>query len=261
MTRREKTLVFGHRGASADAPENTLTAFREAFLQGADGVEGDFHLTADSQVVCIHDYDTKRTGGAALVVSDSTLADLRVLEYGAWKGQSFLGEPIPVLDDLITIIPADAWLVIELKTGPEIVTPLVTALQQNPSTQLNRILVIAFDEHVIAEFKRLMPDVLAHWLTDYQWNSQSGNWTPDLDTIVSTVRRCGADGLGSENRTDIVTVEFVEQLRSAGIEQLHIWTVDSPQEACYYRDLRIFGVTSNCPNRIREALRESLSGI
>ena len=56
-------LIVAHRGASHDAPENTLSAFLLAWEQGADAVEGDFLLTRDGQIVCIHDKTTRRTSG------------------------------------------------------------------------------------------------------------------------------------------------------------------------------------------------------
>jgi glycerophosphoryl diester phosphodiesterase len=56
-------MIVAHRGASYDAPENTLAAFKLAWQQQSDGIEGDFYLTADRQIVCIHDADTKRTAG------------------------------------------------------------------------------------------------------------------------------------------------------------------------------------------------------
>ncbi len=57
--------ITAHRGASHDAPENTLAAFRLAWERGADAIEGDFYLTADEQVVCIHDSTTERTAGTS----------------------------------------------------------------------------------------------------------------------------------------------------------------------------------------------------
>ncbi|RMF37016.1 MAG: glycerophosphodiester phosphodiesterase, partial [Planctomycetota bacterium] len=91
--------IIAHRGASFDFPENTLVAFRHAWEQGADGIEGDFYLTADGQIVCIHDPDTERTGGQQLMVEQSTLEQLRGLEYGSWKDRRFAGESIPTLED------------------------------------------------------------------------------------------------------------------------------------------------------------------
>jgi glycerophosphoryl diester phosphodiesterase len=77
-------FIVAHRGASADAPENTLPAFELAWKQGADAIEGDFHLTRDGKIVCIHDYDTQRVSGSKRVVKDSTLDELRALDAGAW---------------------------------------------------------------------------------------------------------------------------------------------------------------------------------
>ncbi len=254
---QSKTLVFGHRGASRDAPENTLAAFREAFIQRADGVEGDFHLSADRRVICIHDYCTRRTGGKAMLVADATLAQLRELEFGGWKDRRFHGEPLPVLEDVLPIIPNDRWIVLELKTGPEIVFPVVQILSQHPE-KLHRTLVIAFDERVIADFKLQMPNVLAHWLTDYTIETGSGQWTPSVDSVIQTIKGCGADGLGTENRRQVIRPPFIARLRAEGIDQFHVWTVDSVDDALYYQQLGAFAVTSNCPGQIREAFESSI---
>src|SRR5271170_7325637 len=89
--------VIAHRGASYDAPENTLAAFRLAWQQGADGIEGDFYLTDDGEIVCLHDSDTGRTGDRKLSVGQSTLAQLRTVDVGVSKGEKFRGERIPTL--------------------------------------------------------------------------------------------------------------------------------------------------------------------
>ena len=89
-------LVIAHRGYTAVAPENTLAAFRLGWESGADGVECDVHLTADGQVVCIHDYDTKRVSEQNRVVATTAWDDLRGLDVGGWKGKEWAGEPIPL---------------------------------------------------------------------------------------------------------------------------------------------------------------------
>ena len=73
-------MIVAHRGASDDAPENTLEAFHLAWLQNADAIEGDFRLTKDEQIVCIHDEDTSRTCGKKLIVAESTYAELCQLD-------------------------------------------------------------------------------------------------------------------------------------------------------------------------------------
>lgn len=90
-------LIVAHRGASKRAPGNTLPAFELAWKQGADAIEGDFRLTKDGHVVCIHDETIKRTAGADLNVAQSTLSELRKLDVGAWFDPAFKGTPHKLL--------------------------------------------------------------------------------------------------------------------------------------------------------------------
>src|SRR5688572_19130995 len=92
---------IGHRGASFDAPENTVAAIKLAWEQKADGAEFDVYLTKDGKVAVIHDATTKRTAGADLKVAGSTLTELRALDVGRWKGEKFTGEKIPTLDEML----------------------------------------------------------------------------------------------------------------------------------------------------------------
>ena len=89
--------IVAHRGASYDAPENTLSSVRLGWEQGADCVEIDVYLTKDDQIVAMHDKTTKRTAGKDWTVSERTLAELRTLEVGSWKDEKFRGEPVPTL--------------------------------------------------------------------------------------------------------------------------------------------------------------------
>lgn len=81
-----------HRGASFDAPENTLIAMKQAWEQGADAIELDLWLSKDGRVVVCHDADTGRTGGVKRKIADQTWAELQQLDVGAWKGPQFKGE-------------------------------------------------------------------------------------------------------------------------------------------------------------------------
>ena len=83
--------IIAHRGASHEAPENTLAAVRLAWEQDADAVEVDVQLSKDGRPVVIHDEDAKRTAGVAGKVSDQTLDRLRRLDVGRWKGEDWIG--------------------------------------------------------------------------------------------------------------------------------------------------------------------------
>jgi len=107
--------IVGHRGASYDAPENTLPSVRLGFEQGADAVEVDVFATSDGRIVAIHDADTERVAGVKLDVAKSTLAELKQLDVGAWKGERWVGTRIPTLEEVLELVPEGRRLLIEVK--------------------------------------------------------------------------------------------------------------------------------------------------
>ncbi|MDX1995990.1 MAG: glycerophosphodiester phosphodiesterase family protein, partial [bacterium] len=86
-----RMLVFGHRGASAYAPMNTLPAFELAAEQGADGIELDVHRSADGHPVIVHDFTVDKTTSGTGYVTGMTLAQLKALDAGEWFNESFRG--------------------------------------------------------------------------------------------------------------------------------------------------------------------------
>jgi len=245
--------ITAHRGASHDAPENTLAAFRLAWAQAADAIEGDFRLTADGRIVCVHDADTKRVAGVNHVVAATPLGELRALDAGRWKAERFAGERLPTFAEVLATVPPGKRFFIELKTGPEIVPPLVEDLRGwrgDPAL----LTIIAFDADTIFACKRALPAVRAHWLTSFSQNKKTLAWQPDAARIAAAVQACGADGVGLQCRREVVDRSFVERLSAGGVGEFHVWTVDSPDDARFFRDLGAVGITTNRPAFLREAL-------
>jgi glycerophosphoryl diester phosphodiesterase len=254
LVHAEMPMITAHRGASHDAPENTLAAFRLAWEQNADAIEGDFRLSADGEIVCIHDADTKRTCGVQLVVASTQLAELRGLDYGRWKAATFSGEPCPTLREVLGAVPAGKLFFVELKTGPEIVEPLC-ALLSEVDVDLSSLVIIAFDESTVAECKKQLPHVKAHWLTSFKETEKgSGEWLPTAATIAETVARCGADGVGMQGRREVIDDAFVANLRAGDVGEFHVWTIDDPADARYFAKLGAVGITTNKPAVIRSSL-------
>src|SRR5512139_733767 len=90
-------IIFAHRGASAHAPENTLAAFELALAQQADAIELDVKLSADGQVIVIHDSSVDRTTNGHGKVQDMTLVEIKALDAGSFFSSQFAGEKIPTL--------------------------------------------------------------------------------------------------------------------------------------------------------------------
>src|SRR6187455_644658 len=98
--------IIAHRGASHDAPENTLAAFRLGYKQNADGVELDIHLTQDNQIVVMHDFDTARVGGVTNKLASqnySELKDIEIGKWGKWTNGTF-HEKIPTLKQVLGVV-------------------------------------------------------------------------------------------------------------------------------------------------------------
>lgn len=98
--------IIAHRGAKANAPENTIVAFRRAHEEGARWVEFDVKLSADGHPIVIHDHTLERTTNGRGEVRAKTLAELQALDAGAWFGKSFAGERVPSLAETLDFLAA-----------------------------------------------------------------------------------------------------------------------------------------------------------
>lgn len=248
-------LIVSHRGASHDAPENTLAAFRLAWEQDADAIEGDFYLTKDEHIVCIHDKTTKRTAPEQpeYDVANTTLAELRTLDVGRWKGAEFAGERIPTLAEVLATVPQGNRIFIEIKCGPEIVPVLKNELGQSPLGQ-EQIVIICFDEDVVTASRQAMPHYKVNWLTSYQENDDKGGWSPTVDQVLTRLQQTGATGLGTQGNTQVVTDAFARSILDSGFE-FHVWTVNDIDAAKSFAAMGAASITTDVPAVIRSALR------
>src|SRR2546423_620647 len=105
FNRTGRPLLWAHRGASAEAPENTLAAFSLAHEQGADGVELDAQRCASGEVVVLHDDSLVRTTGFGALVTHASWSVMRTLDAGSWKSERFRGERIPLLAEVLEEYP------------------------------------------------------------------------------------------------------------------------------------------------------------
>lgn len=111
---KPQPLIYAHRGSSTHVPENTLAAFARALEQGADGIELDAKLSADGELVVIHDQTVNRTTNGQGRVNRLTLAQLRSLDAGRWMDPSFSGEKIPTLAEVFELVGGKMVIMIEL---------------------------------------------------------------------------------------------------------------------------------------------------
>lgn len=245
--------IVAHRGASADAPENTLPAFKLAWEQGADLVEGDFFLTSDNVIICFHDKTTKRIGGGNLNISSTPYEQLQNLDVGAWKDPKWKGTRVPTLAEVLATLPAEKGRIfIELKDGLRIVKPLAEELEKTAIAK-SRLTIICFNQAVIAACKKAMPEVDACWLVSSKSYRKMG-----IAGVIETAKRLGADGVDIQATTEI-TPELGKSLRENGL-QYHCYTVNDIALARHMARMGVDTITTDYPAVLKKALNAKKPG-
>jgi glycerophosphoryl diester phosphodiesterase len=152
--------IFGHRGACAHAPENTLAAFRLAFEQGADAIELDAKLSADGEVMVIHDPKVDRTTNGKGWVNSMPCAELRELDAGSFFSEKYRGEKIPMLREVLEEFGKSHYINIELTNYTSPYDSLVekTAELVNEMDLGERILFSSFSANNLTKAKKLVPN-------------------------------------------------------------------------------------------------------
>ena len=224
-------LVIGHRGASAEAPENTLHAFRTAASRGADWIELDVRLTTDSELAVIH---------------DAHLADGRIV---ADLSRSELPADVPVLADAL-VASAHMGVNVEIKHDPveagfaddrHIADITVAAVVNSPV----EILVSSFDLGVIERVRHLAPDLPTAYLVM--------DPTAPLDAVAT----CVAGGHAALHPWDrVVDARLVDRCHDAGLK-INVWTVDDPDRMLELAGLGVDGIVTNHPGLARRVLGEN----
>lgn len=239
--------IIAHRGASFDAPENTVAALRLGYAQGADAGELDIHLTQDGRIVVIHDADTARVSGHKQPVAVQTLAELRTRnagQWGQWQGSGF-AEKIPELAEILALVPAGKRLFIETKVGVEILPELGRVIRASGLAPA-QLPLITFDLTTARAVKQQLPAHEVCWIVDHPKTGTA------IEELIQKAKDAGLDGLDLNHRFPI-DAEFVRKVHAAGLK-LYTWTVDDPVVARNLAAVGVNGITTNRPGWLREQL-------
>lgn len=253
MAPASATEIVAHRGASHTAPENTLASINLAWKQNSDAVEIDIQITADGKIVAMHDKTPKRTaGGKDTPISEHTLAELRRLDAGSWKGKQFAGERIPTLTEILETIPAGKRLFIEIKTEAEILPELKRVLHA-AGRPARETLLICFSYETMRAAKELLPDLKMYWLVKLEKDKETGCPNYTAEQLIEKVRGARLDGIDL-GAAPPLEEEFIRKLRQAGLE-IYVWTVNDVDQARGYQKLGLDGITTDRPDVMLEEVK------
>src|SRR5215211_5905099 len=218
-------LIYAHRGASANHPENTLRAFRHALAVGVDGIELDVHATADGIPVVIHDRDVGRTTDGAGFVDDIPLARLETFDAGD-------GERVPTLAEVLALVGDAALLDVEIK-GTGIERAVLDVLAQYPAVTWA---ISSFAWDTLRAVRRLDPFAEVWPLAERVGDDLLAIAAELASPIVSLF-------------TGAYTAETAARLHNAGLRAV-VWTVNDPREARRVTDLGAFALCTDDPQHI-----------
>jgi glycerophosphoryl diester phosphodiesterase len=241
-------LIIAHRGASGNAPENTLAAFRKAVALGATFIETDLQLSRDARFVAIHDATVNRTTNGQGAVHDMTLADLRKLDAGSWFGSEFAGERIPTLEEILEFSKKnDVVFYLEIKPGAAWggEHAVIGALRE--SGEIPRAVVISFDAAIVLSLRKIEPTLMTGLLYDGQ-----------IENPLEKAVEVGARQLAI--RGDLVTPALIAQAKKKDL-QVVCWTVNHPAHMRMLAAAGVDGIMSDYPDRLVAAVRKEAERI
>jgi glycerophosphoryl diester phosphodiesterase len=242
--------IIAHRGASFDAPENTLAAVNLAWRQHADAVEVDVHLSGDGRLAVIHDDNTRRTAGLNRKVARQTMAELGALDAGRWKDKGRHREKIPALEEVLASVPPGRRLFIEIKSHGSVVPELARILKMS-TCRPAQIVLICFSFPAIRVLKQAFPEIEACWLAKLKRHWRTRRF-PDAAKLIEKINGAGLDGLDLK-ANKAITPAFVKKIHEAGLK-LYVWTVDSADDAKKLAEIGVDGITTNRPGWLRARL-------
>lgn len=242
---------IAHQGEAADAPPNTLAAFRLAWKRGCPAIELDIHLTSDNEILCSHDADTARCCGEKLVIEQTPLSRLRQCDAGFSKDEKFRGEKLPLLSEVLAEVPPHGCVLVEIKCGRKIVGKLKECIE-NSKLRTDQIILICFNRSVLHEAGQALPGRRT-LLLDSVKHGQEQAKLEQLQRICSEDGFCGVD-LSFESP---VTPEFVKAFHQRDL-LVYTWTVDNEAVAQEQLKAGVDGITSNCAARLMSALPDNV---
>ena len=237
-------LILAHRGASADAPENTLPAFREAAAQGADGVELDVMLCGSGEVVVCHDERLSRLAGQDLEVREAPLWKLQRLDVGGHLGFGAFAT-IPTLEEVVAALPPRFLINIELKCESSDDGGLSLRVGEYVEREglAERVIVSSFNPLCLIRLAAGFPALRRGFLID----PDKPFW---LQNTLGTPL-CASFSVHPPHQA--VSGLRMRLWGEAGLK-VATWTVDDPAEASRLRSLGVHYCITNRPRALREGL-------
>ena len=244
-------LIIAHRGNSSQRPENTLASFASALDVGATFVEFDVQLTRDRTVVVLHDATLDRTTTGRGPVGALTFEELRAFSAGHASvfGTAFASERVPSLAETLDFLKGKARVMLEIKSesvsdDADAGVEALTLAEVRRAGMEKEVALISFDRRALLRCQAQAPEIPRGHLF---FRAEAGEMLLGCHEVAAEI--CMPEkGLLSE--------ELRDRAREAGLK-LATWVVDDPDELVAFERFDLYGVGSNKPAEMLEALARS----
>jgi glycerophosphoryl diester phosphodiesterase len=236
---RQDVAVTAHRGASLQAPENSMAAFRAAAEAGATYVELDVQRTRDGALVVIHDGDLMRMAGDPRKVRDLTLAEIQALDIGSRRGPQHAGERVPTLAEVIDYARGRFRINVELKYNvpdPGLAPAVVGLLREQDF--IDEVVITSLDLAALRQVEAIEPRLVTGLI---------------VTAAVGNVLRVDADFVSLNSAR--ATARLVAQAQAAG-KQVHVWTVNEPEVMLRMIERDVDNIITDDPATLVRVMRE-----
>lgn len=233
-----ETKVMAHRGASKEAPENTLAAFQKAIDDMADYIELDVQLTESGEVVVMHDSNAYRTTGVDANIVEMSYNDIKKLDAGSWFSEEYAGEKVPLLKDVLELAQGKIKLNIELKpadNGVELARRTVRLIEKY--NMVNDCVITSFSNSVLQEVKSCNQDIKAGYILSAAYGDFYGMEQVDFFSVNAA----------------FLSKRTIDAIHNSG-KQVYAWTVNNKEAIKNLTNKGVDGIITDNPVLARETI-------
>lgn len=254
---RASPIVYAHRGANLELPENTLEAFALALELGADAIETDAHMTRDGRIVLSHDPELSRTTGVERNIVDVTLEEIRRWDVGARFVPRAEAPPprstyrMPTLEEALDAFPGVMFNVDAKQTTPDMMPAMLRSIASVRAE--DRVRVASFSTKNLERARAL------------GYPGETGMGAKEVARIMflprAALRWLRVDGHGVQvprraYGIALASQNAIDRFHELGL-RVDFWTIDDPAEAKQLFAMGADGVMTDDPRRLCAGLRAS----
>jgi glycerophosphoryl diester phosphodiesterase len=235
-------LIFAHRGAAGQAPENTLASFRLALEQHCDVIELDIHLSKDNQIVVCHDESVTRTSNGSGLIRGMTAAEIKKLDAGSWFDPKFAEEKMPLLSEVFELVPSEIGINIELKKDYGGQLQLLIELVRHYN-RMDSVIFSSFDHKLLYRLKQMTPEAKVSLVYDCK-----------MFDPVQMIRHFGEDIYSIHANYLMIDKEDIAAVRQNG-QHVIVWTCNRAEEIKTLFDMGVSGVITDYISHAKNEIR------